>query len=491
MPDSPTLARRAIKAAKWGYLGAAGKLIIQLGAQVVLARLLGPSEYGLFAIGTIVVGLSNFFADAGIGAILVQKAEIDDELIKFVAGWQWVAGATVTILLCLCAPLIANYFNEPRAINIIRLMSLVCLLGALSSVPSNLLRRKLDFKPLQMAQLLGFFVGYVLVGIPCAWYGAGVWSLVYSWLTQACITCVYVYIAARPPRGVSLHMKGGFETLKFGGGALLSNLSTWTGTNADKVVIGRYFSTYDLGLYNAVNNLLSTAVTQVLSTLQSVLFSASSRISSDREQMGRSYLLLLEVGSLLFLPIFGCVATIPEIVLVGLYGPKWQAGANVLTPIALSMAAYGLAGLVTPLLWASGKIHVEGRIQLAGAVAIAISTIIVSSFNQLYFVAWAVFACIFVRAFWSLLYTAKILNLNFLSVIKSLRPGFYSAIGISFLLYISSQLFLRQFFWSIQKVFVLMNLIGIGAYLLSFVLFIKTLTSPELYGYFKKFRMRR
>lgn len=480
MSDSPSLTKRAMKAVGWGYLGAAGKLVIQLGAQVALARLLGPKDYGLFAIGSMVVGLSIFFADTGIGSVLVQKKEIDDDLIRFISGCQWIAGAAVMAVLWFLAPPLAEFFNTPSAVDVIRAMSFVCLIGAISSVPSNLLRRRLEFKSLQFAQLRGFFIGYVVVGIPCAWYGAGVWSLVFASVSQATVTCVFVFLAARPPLGLSLRASEGRAALKFGAGALVSNMTTWGGTNVDKVIVGRYFPTYELGLYNAINNLLSTAVTQVLSTLQAVLFSAYSRANSDRDQLGRSYLLLVEAGALLFLPVFGCVAVIPDVVLVGLYGPQWLGGSSVLPPIALAMAAYGLAGLVTPLLWAAGKVQQEGRIQLLGAVFIAISSVVAARYGELILVAWAVCACVALRAFWSMSFTARMLSLPLPKCFSSLLPGLACAVLLASVLLIFCDVLRRN--WTISPHWILLTAILFGSfvYILSAIITIRLVGSKTL-----------
>lgn len=421
--EAQTLGKRAMRAAAWGYAGMLGKLAIQLGSQIVLARILGPETYGLFAIGAIVVSLANFFADAGIGAVLVQRAEIDDALVMFVQTCQWLAGLMVTGLLVVSAPLIAQFFSEPRAVSIVRAMAAVCLLSAVASVPANLLRRRLDFKPLQVAQVSGFFIGYVLVGIPCARAGLGVWSLALAWLVQAMVNTFLLLMASRPPLGIRFSAPQSKEALVFGGNAMLSNIFTWTGTSIDKVIVGRFFSTSDLGLYNVANNLLSTAVAQVLSTLQAVLFSASSRVASDPAQIRRSLLGLLELGSLVLLPVFFSIAAIPEIVLGAIYGARWQAGASLLTPIALSMAMYGIAGMVTPLFWSINRVNVESRIQLGGAACILMAGVWAAQSGQVIQVAWVVALCITARALLTILWLAQFTETSLADTARALRAS--------------------------------------------------------------------
>ncbi|MFX6409630.1 oligosaccharide flippase family protein, partial [Acinetobacter baumannii] len=77
----------------WGGGGTLLRIVMQFGAQVVLARILGPEQYGLFAIGAIVVGFSSFFSDIGLAYGLIQKKEIAAKDIRFVFTWQIILGA--------------------------------------------------------------------------------------------------------------------------------------------------------------------------------------------------------------------------------------------------------------------------------------------------------------------------------------------------------------------------------------------------------------
>jgi lipopolysaccharide exporter len=397
--NSPPLANRALHAAAWGYAGMLGKMAIQLGSQIVLARILGPETYGVFAIGAIVVGLSNFFADAGIGAALVQRQDIDDELIEFVQTYQWIAGLLVSGILISLAPTIAGFFGQPKAVNVIRAMAAICLLAAIASVPSNMLRRRLDFRPLQVAQISGFFVGYVLVGIPCAFAGFGVWSLVASWLVQAGLNTAIIYSYAKPPLGFRFRTLNGRQTLLFGVNALVSNIFTWSGANGDKVIVGRFFGASELGHYNVASNLLSTAISQVLSTLQSVLFAATSRVSGNSVQVASTLLIVLEIGAIALMPSMACIAAVPGYTMMAIYGEKWLFGADFLRPIALSMAMYGLAGLVTPVLWSIGRVREESCVQAGGTAAIAmLGTLAAVLSESAVTVAWVVSVCVTLRS---------------------------------------------------------------------------------------------
>lgn len=423
MSTKGNLTQRTLHAAKWGYLGAAGKLLIQLGSQILLARILGPADYGMFAVGAIVVGVANFFADASIGSALVQRKQINEEIISFISTWQLLAGVLVTSTLLLFAPQIASFLTHPEATSLLRALSFVCLISAATSAPANLLRRALNFKALQLGQMAGFAVGYLLVGIPMALAGAGVWSLVAAWLVQASCTLVLLWNAAHPPFKFRIRIEDGLETLKFGGHALLSNVATWSGSNLDRIIVSRAFSAHELGIYHVVNNLVSTAISQIISTLQSVTFSSNSQISADPSRIKASFLTTAEAGPIVVLPIFATLAVTAKIVLIGLYGNKWQEGIELLQPVALTAAMYGLSGTITPLLWASNQIQHESRVQIASSFLIGVACYVAATHGNITTVAWALFGVALLRYIYILRFAASIYGVPLTQLRQHLMAG--------------------------------------------------------------------
>lgn len=89
------LVTRSVDALAWAAGGTAARMVMQIIAQIVLARLLGPEQYGIFAIGAIVVGFSNFLSDVGLAYGLIQKDKVDADDIRFVVCWQWILGSVV------------------------------------------------------------------------------------------------------------------------------------------------------------------------------------------------------------------------------------------------------------------------------------------------------------------------------------------------------------------------------------------------------------
>src|SRR6266481_6929035 len=145
MSEAADLSQRSISAVFWGASGSAVQLVLQFGIQVVLARLLGPEQYGLFAMALVVITLSSYFA-SNVGFGLIQKRTVTDEDVRFVNFWQLSVGAVVAIAVFLLAETAAGFFQEPRVAPLVQAMSIVCLIEAAGAPSGGLLKRYLDFK---------------------------------------------------------------------------------------------------------------------------------------------------------------------------------------------------------------------------------------------------------------------------------------------------------------------------------------------------------
>lgn len=388
--DSVGVSQKVIIAAKWGAGGTILRIAIQFVAQVALVRLLSPETFGLYAVGAIILGVSAFLVDMGIGPALVQKETITELDIRFAFTTQVIIGVALSSLLFFSAPSIASMMRQPAATDVVRVLSLVCLINAVSAVSQNLLRRHLNFKTIHVAQVVSFAMGYFVIGIPAAFLGAGVWAIVAAVLSQNVIASVWMLIVSKhPKRPLLMYREGGPALLRFGLQAVGTNLLNWALTNIDRILVGRAFPGFGLGVYNTTYNLILAPTGQAMGILQSVLFPASARSQQDRKLLLRICRGNLNVAALIVIPIFGAIALLSQPIIHLLYGDKWSSAAPVLSALALAMIPYCLMGTLTPVLWGIGKVQLEARVQIASLILLISGALIASKFSY-EDVAWVV-----------------------------------------------------------------------------------------------------
>jgi len=395
MSEAADLSQRSISAALWGASGSAAQLALQLGIQVILARLLGPEQYGLFAMAAVVVLLSSFFT-ISLAYGLIQKRTVTDEDVRFVNFWQLSVGAAVAIAVFLLADPAAGFFNEPRVAPLIRAMSIVCLLQAAAGPSANLLTRDLDFKSIYLAGIASYAVGYGLVGIPLAISGYGVNALVMAFITQTLLSLALLYGCKRHVLGFVTWHRDAYALWSYGFTVFATNINNCVLLHLSRVVVGRLFPSAAMGLYAISYNLVLQLAGAVIGTVQPPLFSASSRVQDDVARLRAVFLKLLAATTLLAAPIFAGMAVVPETIMLALYGQEWGESAPLLRPFALAMPFFLATAIGTPMLWTSGRTTQEVKLQLPIAFALAVAAYVAAQ-HSLAAVAWAVLGIFVLR----------------------------------------------------------------------------------------------
>jgi lipopolysaccharide exporter len=358
------LGRSGVSAVKWSAVSTAARFALQLVAQVILARTLGPEVFGIFAIGMVVLTFAAFVSGFGFSWSLLQRVDLHDEDIRFAWTWQVIVGALTTVAVYFAAPLLADYFREPRAEVVIQWLSLACLLSAAAAPATYLLQRDLNFRAVGLIQVGSYGMGYLVVGLPMALLGWGAASLVAAWLVQAAAMLIASY-AVRPHAVRPLFWYAGAGTAVGTGRAVfLTNVVNWMLNNLDRVLIGRLLNAHALGLYNVAYNLATMPNNLLLGALQPAFLAAGARLQNELQRLGRAYLEMIATVFVLGLPSFVFLALISNDLVRVMYGPKWSEAGWVLGILFLSIPAYVIWGLSTPVLWNTGRKHFEFALQL-------------------------------------------------------------------------------------------------------------------------------
>ena len=144
---------------------------------LVVIRLLTPTDYGLLAMATVFIAFLSMFSEFGLGPAVVQKRDVDDELLRRVFGLVLVIHVSLTGMLVLGAPLIASFYAEPRVVPVVQVLALQFIIAAFSVVPDAQLQRRMEFRNRSLLDLSGAMVGSATT-LTMAFMGAGVWALV-------------------------------------------------------------------------------------------------------------------------------------------------------------------------------------------------------------------------------------------------------------------------------------------------------------------------
>ncbi|HMM54768.1 MAG TPA: oligosaccharide flippase family protein [Candidatus Desulfobacillus sp.] len=393
------LGSRSVSAVKWGTATTVLKYGLQFGVQVVMARILGPDLVGLFAMAMVVLLLVNFLADFGFGWAVLQKPGIDDRDVRFAFTWQAATGSLASLALFFGAGAIAEFFSEPRLAGLIPWLSPACLVSAIACPSNYLLRRKMDFRAIGLIELAGYAAGYVVVGLPVALLGGGVWALVAAWLAQAALVAALTMAKSRHPMRPLFWYRGAGGMLNVSMTVFVTNLCNWFLNNLDRILLGRMSNARALGHYSTGYNLASMPNMVLIGVLQPTFLAAGARLQDDRPALARAYLQVLAAVWVLIAPCFVLLAACADPLVLFLYGAEWARTGTLLALLALGMPAFLTMAMSTPVLWNSGRKHWETLLQLPILAALA-AALLGFAGQSAETTAAAVVAAIWLRGWW-------------------------------------------------------------------------------------------
>jgi lipopolysaccharide exporter len=215
-----------------------------------------------------------------------------------------------------------------------------------------------------LIQVGSYGMGYLAVGLPMALLGWGAASLVAAWLVQAAVVLIASYAMRPHPVRPLLWYSGASTAVGTGRAVFLTNVVNWLLNNLDRVLIGRLLNAHALGLYNVAYNLATMPNNLLLGALQPAFLAAGARLQNELQRLGRAYLQMIATVFVLGLPSFVFLALISNDLVRVMYGPKWSEAGWVLGILFLSIPAYVIWGLSTPVLWNTGRKHFEFALQL-------------------------------------------------------------------------------------------------------------------------------
>ena len=355
-----SLTGAALRGFAWSFTGSAGQAVLQIGATVVLARLLTPAEFGSAAAALLVVGLTQLVTQLGVAASLVHRTDLTDTEIA-AAFWFSVIGSAVFAagMVAYSAPL-GGFVGLPPDSHLLRLLSVTLLLAGVTAVPAGLLQRRLRFRPMAVVDLLAAGPATIGVSVVLALRGFGPDALAWGVIAAALVTAVGYTALARPvvtPLSPAAAWRSLRPMIGFGSGYSLTQLGNWVALNADNLVVARLLGTGPLGVYTRAYNLLSEPANVIGGAADKVLFPAMARVRDDGERLRGAYVRTASLVALVTVPASVLLFVLaPEIVHV-LLGSQWGAVVLPLQVFALVLLPRTSYKISTSLTRATGAVY--------------------------------------------------------------------------------------------------------------------------------------
>lgn len=267
----------------WRFLERCGAQGVTFIVSIVLARLLDTALYGTVALITVFTTILQVFVDSGLGNSLIQKKDADNLDFSTVFYFNMLLCLVLYSGLFFAAPLIAQFYKMPELTPVVRVMGLTLIISGVKNVQQAYVSRHMLFRKFFFATL-GGTVGAAFVGIYMAWKGYGVWALVAQDLFNKTVDTIILWITVkwRPKWQFSLtRLKG---LLSYGWKLLVAKLLDTVYTDLRSLIIGKMYSPNDLAFYNRGKQFPHLIVTNINTTIDSVLLPT---LSAEQDNVSR------------------------------------------------------------------------------------------------------------------------------------------------------------------------------------------------------------
>jgi O-antigen/teichoic acid export membrane protein len=320
---------------------------LRLVSLMVLARLLGPKDFGLVGMVTALTGVLIMFRDFGLSAAAIQRAIVTEEQLSTLFWINISVGAGLTLLTAAMAPVIAAFYHEPRLVAVTAALASSFIFNAAGVQHGALLQRQMRFTTLAVISVISLVVS-TSMAIGGAMAGYGYWALVGMTLTAPIINTLgfwltTAWIPGRPRRQVGIR-----SMMHFGGTVTLNGLVVYIASNFEKVLLGRFWGADALGIYGRAYQLINIPTANLNSAAGEVAFSALSRLQDDPGRLKRYFLKGYSVVLAMTMPMTVACALFADDMIFVFLGPKWKAAGAIFRFLAPTILVFAIAN---PLSW--------------------------------------------------------------------------------------------------------------------------------------------
>lgn len=307
----------------WRFAERCGAQFVAFLVSIVLARVLAPEVYGTVALITVFTTILQVFVDSGLGNALIQKKDADDLDFSTVFYANVAFCGVLYIVLFLCAPLIARFYDDISLTPLIRVLGITIIVSGVKNIQQAYVSRNMMFKKFFFSTL-GGTTAAAFAGIAMAMSGYGAWALVAQQVVNVTIDTVILWITVKwhPQRKFSI--KRLRNLFSYGWKLLVSALIDIGYNNIRQLIIGKMYSASDLAYYNRGRQFPNFIVTNINSAIDSVLFPAMSSVQDNRQDVKKMTRKSIKVSVYVMAPLMMGLSFTADSVVKLVLTDKWM-----------------------------------------------------------------------------------------------------------------------------------------------------------------------
>ena len=401
---------------------------------IVLARLLDPKVYGTVALVTVFTAILQVFVDSGFGNALVQKKNADNIDFSTVFFFNITVCTALYLIMFFCAPFIASFYKMPELTPVVRVMSLTLIISGVKNIQQSYVSKNLLFKKFFFATL-GGTIGAAFIGIGMAYAGFGVWAIVAQNLFNQLVDTIILWVTVkwRPQLVFSFkRLKGLFS---YGWKLLVSSLLDTGYNNLRQLIIGKLYTAKDLSFFNKGQSFPNMIVTNINSSIDSVLLPTMSAEQDDKSRVRAMTRRAIKTSTYIMMPLMMGLAVCAEPLVSLILTDKWLPCVPFLRIFCFTYAFYPIHTANLNAIKAMGRSDMFLKLEIAKkafGLVVLIST-------MWFGVIWMAYSLLLTSLFSQIINSfpnKKLLEYGYIQQLKDMLPQIALSCAMGFCVYL-------------------------------------------------------
>jgi len=414
------LKKKTIFGILWSSLGTAGSSIISFVSNIVLARLLLPSDFGCIAMLYVFMALSNTLIGGGFGTALIQKNNPTREDYNTVFYWNLIVSLILYFVLFFSSPAIARFYKMPLLADVLKVHAIALVTHSFGIIHRTQLTKNLQFKDISKMVLISITCG-TITAIIMAFCGFGVWSLVASNLVNSVISVILLWKINPWRPELCFSHKSFKELFAFGGLVALVGIINTLYNNVQALIIGKKFSATDVGYFNQARRLEFVPSDTVTMIVDQVTFPVFSKIRDDADRLVAGIRLNIKAVAFLNFAIYAVLIITAYPLIHFIYGDKWDAAVPYFQILCLAGIVYSLDEINLNVIKSFGKGNLYFLSQIITRI-IGISIMFVGMLWGIYGLLFSLVISSYLNFLVSSIIRSRLVNYSIFNQLRDIMP---------------------------------------------------------------------
>ncbi len=411
------------------YVGMAAQFI----STVIIARLITPTELGIFSVAAMLAALASVIRDFGVGEYLIQEKNLDPQKIRAAIAMSFIMSWSMALLMLLARGPVVAFYHEPGVGQVMLVQALNFFLIPFGAVTISYLRREMQFDKLFWVNTSSTVIGSV-AGVLLAWQGYSYMSMAWGGFVSVSVY-VLLTLAFRPPSLPRLPgLQGLGAAFTFGWYVSGVYIGGQIGKSMPDLIIGRVLSFSAVGIFGRAVGLIEIFNRSVLRSILPVILPYYAEQLRKGGNLRHSYLATIINLTALAWPFFAVIGILAYPMIDILYGKQWLAAAPLVGILCIAAAVDATFSMAGEVLIASGEAKSALWLQL-GTQGLRVLLILLLAHLGLEAISWGLIVASLLAGVMTHFATRKQLHMDAILFLRTSLPALLLTLAVGFAVY--------------------------------------------------------